>query len=275
MDKPLFTIITATFNSASTLRRTLESVQNQSFTDWEHVLIDGLSRDATLTIAAEFSDSRRKVLSEADRGIYDAMNKGIRMAQGRYLCFLNSDDYFCDSNVLRDMASALQESISPPWLLYGTGLRHEAGKRPVVLGRPVTVKDYYYEAPLIHQAMFFSLESFAVLGLYDLTVRGGAADWHWLTRLFHGYPDKTQFVNRSIVDFYMGGATSRYLWQNFVAQFELAMELFPWNVKAKYFLLLPITFMKVKLLRTHEDSALRRVYRNTLRALGAKRFSGS
>lgn len=273
MDKPLFTIITATFNSASTLRRTLESVQSQSFKDWEHVIIDGLSRDATLAIAAEFSDSRRKVQSEADRGIYDAMNKGIRMAQGRYLCFLNSDDYFCDSDVLFDMASTLQKSTSLPWLLYGTGLRHEEGKLPVVLGRRVTVKDYYYEAPLIHQAMFFSLESFAVLGLYDLTVKGGAADWHWLTRLFYEYPNKTQFVNRSIVDFYMGGATSRYLWQNFVAQFELAMELFPWKVKAKYFLLLPITFMKVKVLRTHEDSALRRVYRNTLRALGAKRFS--
>lgn len=273
MDKPLFTIITATYNSASTLRRTLESVQKQSCDDWEHVIVDGGSRDSTMPIVGEYADVRRRAISEADRGIYDAMNKGILMSHGRYLCFLNSDDFFCDNDVLRDIAAKLSELDSPPWLLYGMGLRHEMGKKSVVLGRSVTVRDYYYEAPLIHQAMFFSRKAFDVLGLYDLSVRGGAADWHWLARLFHGYQEKTHFVNRPIVDFFMGGATSRYLWENYLAQFELARALFPLRVKARYFLMWPVVFLKVKILRTHEDSRLRRIYRLTMRLLGAKRFS--
>ena len=88
----LITIITPTFNCASTLDATLESVVSQDFTDFEYWLIDGGSTDGTRDRLAAIQDPRVRWISEPDRGIYDAMNKGIDRARGRYLLFLGADD---------------------------------------------------------------------------------------------------------------------------------------------------------------------------------------
>ena len=85
---PLFAIITATYNAGPTLGRTLDSIDSQTFTDYEHIIVDGASRDNTLEIAGAHPSPHRRVVSEPDNGIYDAMNKGIGYTSGRYLNFL-------------------------------------------------------------------------------------------------------------------------------------------------------------------------------------------
>ncbi|WP_044874954.1 glycosyltransferase family 2 protein [Pseudomonas sp. LFM046] len=87
-------IVTVCYNSASTIRDTIESVFSQSYSDIEYIIVDGGSRDATLSIVDEYRDRINRVVSEPDRGIYDAMNKGIAMANGDIIGILNSDDYF-------------------------------------------------------------------------------------------------------------------------------------------------------------------------------------
>ena len=89
---PRLSIINPTFNSAKTLSRCLDSVISQSFTDWEVLMMDGVSNDDTIKIASSYQDSRIRIYSEPDKGIYDAMNKGIDKAHGEWLYFIDSDD---------------------------------------------------------------------------------------------------------------------------------------------------------------------------------------
>lgn len=107
------TIITASFNSGKTLRDTIESVLGQTYIDFEHLIIDGGSKDDTLEIIKEYEPrykGRLRWISEPDKGLYDAMNKGIRMATGEVVGILNSDDFYTSDKVLETLSSALEVS---------------------------------------------------------------------------------------------------------------------------------------------------------------------
>lgn len=91
-----FSIITVVYNGEKTIKRTIESILKQEYTDYEYIIIDGLSKDATLTIASSYIErfnGRLKIYSEKDNGIYDAMNKGVKKAEGQYIWLINADDY--------------------------------------------------------------------------------------------------------------------------------------------------------------------------------------
>ena len=106
-------LITATYNSAETLRDTMQSVLNQTFKDVDYIIVDGGSKDGTLDIVKEFEpkfEGRLRWISEKDKGIYDAMNKGVRMAQGDVVGILNSDDFFASDNVLEMVNAAFIET---------------------------------------------------------------------------------------------------------------------------------------------------------------------
>lgn len=104
-------IITATFNSASTLRDTIDSIFSQTYQDWELIIEDGCSKDGTLAIAREYEsrcNGRMHIYSEKDNGLYDAMNRGIARATGDVIGILNSDDFYYDERVLEDIANAFE-----------------------------------------------------------------------------------------------------------------------------------------------------------------------
>lgn len=106
-------IVTATCNSSATLRHTMESVLSQSYTDIEHIIVDGNSTDRTMEIAHELEpiyQGRLRYISEKDRGLYDAMNKGIAMATGDIVGILNSDDFYTSEDVLSAVASAFENN---------------------------------------------------------------------------------------------------------------------------------------------------------------------
>ena len=137
--EPLFTIITVTFNAAGVIKPTLESVAAQDCDDFELLVIDGASTDDTVALVNAAAIDGTRVLSEKDRGLYDAMNKGIRLARGRYLIFLNAGDAFAAPDVL----SRLQKAASDePGVLYGqTVLVDDA--RQVVGKRHLTAPDVF------------------------------------------------------------------------------------------------------------------------------------
>ena len=109
---PKVSIIIPTCNSAKTLSRCLDSVISQSFTDWEVLMKDGVSNDDTIIIASSYQDSRIRIYSEPDKGIYDAMNKGIDKAQGEWLYFLGSDDWLLNNCVLEEIFFTSKYSVS-------------------------------------------------------------------------------------------------------------------------------------------------------------------
>lgn len=104
-------LITATYNSAKTLRDTLQSVVNQTCKDFEYIIVDGNSKDDTIDIVKEFEplfEGRMRWVSEPDRGIYDAMNKGIKMAEGDVVGILNSDDFFNSDDVIEKVKAEFE-----------------------------------------------------------------------------------------------------------------------------------------------------------------------
>lgn len=103
-------VITVTFNSAKTVADTLTSVAMQTHPDIEHLIIDGASSDGTVEIVRKYASTQTRLISESDRGIYDAMNKGIALASGEVIGFLNSDDFYANAAVLAKIADAFQDS---------------------------------------------------------------------------------------------------------------------------------------------------------------------
>jgi glycosyltransferase involved in cell wall biosynthesis len=103
-------IITVCYNSESTIRQTVESVLNQNYDNIEYIIVDGESKDSTLNIINEYSESIAKVISEKDKGIYDAINKGIKLATGDIVGILNSDDEFYDNDVISNISKAFMQN---------------------------------------------------------------------------------------------------------------------------------------------------------------------
>ena len=102
-------IVTVCFNAAETIAGTLESVARQTHADVEHIVIDGASSDGTMDIVRRFEDRLARVVSEPDRGIYDAMNKGLALATGAIVTFLNADDIYANDNILAGVAQIMVE----------------------------------------------------------------------------------------------------------------------------------------------------------------------
>ena len=120
-----FTIATVTYNAGATIRRTLESVSQQSYDGVEHIIVDGCSGDSTISEVQHYvernTDERHPhnivLIREPDNGLYDAMNKALRLAEGDYVMFLNAGDAFADSDCLARIVSALREAR--PLIAYG------------------------------------------------------------------------------------------------------------------------------------------------------------
>lgn len=105
-------IITATWNRGDTIRDTIESILSQTYQDWEHIIVDGASKDNTLEVIKEYENrykGRLRLISEPDKGIYDAMNKGIAMATGDVVGLLNSDDYLYSDDVFESIVNTFKE----------------------------------------------------------------------------------------------------------------------------------------------------------------------
>ena len=115
---PKFSIITVTYNAEAVLEDTIQSVISQTYHHVEYIIIDGASKDRTLAIAERYRDRITLLVSEPDKGLYDAMNKGIHLATGDYLCFLNAGDSFHEDDTLQQMVHTLGIGELPD-VLYG------------------------------------------------------------------------------------------------------------------------------------------------------------
>lgn len=157
---PYFSIIIPTFNSGAVLDRALASVVSQTFNDWEIVLIDGASSDNTLEIAQSYQDNRIRIFSEPDQGVYDAMNKGIDIAAGKWLYFLGSDDYLLKDDVLTQVTNHIPTKCD---VFYGDV---EASQLDARHKGEWNFNDIEYNR--CHQAVFYNRKVFHKLGKYNL-----------------------------------------------------------------------------------------------------------
>ncbi len=189
-----FTVITCTYNAATVLQRTLDSVRAQTWGDLEHLIIDGASRDDTVAMAEAYCRECRDdddgheiaVVSEPDRGLYDAMNKGIARATGDYIVFLNAGDTLPDTDTLETVASYVADGEPLPAVLYGDTdivdadghfLRHRRLSPPDRL----TWRSFRHGMLVCHQA-FYARTDIARDTPYDLHYRY-SADVDWCIRI--------------------------------------------------------------------------------------------
>ncbi len=200
MKKPLVSIITVVFNGERTLEATIRSVESQTLADREYIVVDGGSKDATVSILKRHTDTVTRWISEPDKGIYDAMNKGIRMAEGEWLYFLGSDDCFENAAVLADIFSG---SVPDVDLLYGDVIspsyrgRYDGEfTRDKLLGRNIS-----------HQAAFYRKRIFDRLGEYDLRFRTHA-DWDFNLRCFGDPAFRAHYTGVLVASFGADGASA-------------------------------------------------------------------
>lgn len=206
---PKISIVTVTYNSAKTLERTILSIINQTFSDYEYIIIDGGSTDGTLDIIRQYEDKISHWISEPDNGIYDAMNKGIRLCKGEWIHLLNSDDYYFDKNVLQNVTAHLKD---PQKFYYFTMIQKQNSQENTYKWNSGLWK-LWYSAYIPHPTMFVSNHIYRTIGLYDTSFKI-AADHDMILRLLqhHIEPVYNDLICTVMV---LGGTSSLNLKKTF------------------------------------------------------------
>lgn len=180
MENPLFSIITITYNAEKELPATMESVAEQTFRNFEHLIIDGASKDSTVALARSLGGDNLRIISEKDSGLYDAMNKGLRFAKGKYVIFLNAGDAFAAPVVLALYADAARNDAD---IIYADTVVVDADRnilRPRHLAAPerLTSQSFSHGMLVCHQAFCVKRD---IAPQYDLSYRF-SADYDWTIR---------------------------------------------------------------------------------------------
>ena len=205
---PFLSIITINCNNAAGLRKTLESVRMQTFTDYEHIIVDGGSTDDSVEVIKEFLSDEGYAshvtwwCSEKDGGIYSAMNKGIRHACGIYIATLNSGDAYV-SNALCGLLETA--SNNPNAILYGAISTFKNGDFE---GAICTGAKNLDRGMIPHPASFVPKSLYAKYGLYDESFKS-SGDWELFIRFFLG-AEKFVYLNKIITEYDLGGISTTH-----------------------------------------------------------------
>ena len=176
-------VITVTYNAEKTLERTLKSVQKQLYSYIEHIVVDGKSKDGTISLIQKYKNPRLKWISEPDNGLYDAMNKAVAMASGDYLCFLNAGDTFFASDTVEKIFNSISETKSPD-IIYGeTAIVDNEGEflhmRRLNAPESLSWTSFKQGMLVCHQAFIVKRSLFEP---YDLQYRF-SSDFDWVIRM--------------------------------------------------------------------------------------------
>lgn len=163
--KPLITIITIVFNDEKFIEQTILSILTQTYANVEYIIIDGGSTDKTVDILKKYNDQIDYWISGKDNGIYDAMNRGIQLAQGEMIGLINSGDY-CDQNALESFAAACSSKIA----CYYTDNFIVFDSMKMVTRKKASF-NYRRGMPICHQSLFIAMKTYREIGLYSLKYR--------------------------------------------------------------------------------------------------------
>ena len=207
-------IITINRNNAEGLEKTLKSVASQTFRDFEYVVIDGASTDSSVDVIKKYESqfAHLKWVSEPDTGIYNAMNKGIRMAEGDYIQILNSADILASDDVIEKMTDAL-EKRSYPDILYGNMIKDSVNGKKIrdksFAGSKPTMFDFIH-GTLNHDPAYIKRSLFQKFGYYreDLPI---TADWRWYVEAIPFGGVVPQYVDIDVTIFDMTGVSETQL----------------------------------------------------------------
>ena len=204
MNNPKISIITITYNSEKTLEETILSVVNQNYDNIEYIIIDGGSKDGTLDIVEKYNNKVSVVVSESDKGISDAFNKGIKNATGDIIGIINSDDFLADG-ALQILAQNYKANID---VLYGNVvICDENGKSQHILKSKEDLSTINYQFCITHPATFVSKKAYEKFGVFSLDYKC-AMDYDLLLR-FYKRNAKFKYIDENLAIFRMGGVNQQ------------------------------------------------------------------
>ena len=222
---PKFSVITVCYNPGDTLPITIESVLEQDYSDLEYLIIDGLSTDGTADVLHKYRDAIDVIVSEPDRSLYDAMNKGLARATGEYVCFLNAGDRFASKDTVSHAMASVTESYIPDIIygetdlydLSGNFLRHRRLRAPEQLLK----RDFLHGMLVCHQSFYARRD---ICPEYDLQYRF-SSDFDWSLKIL----DKSQLnhnLHRTVTHYLSEGMTTRNRKRSLVERFRIMKKHF-------------------------------------------------
>jgi glycosyltransferase involved in cell wall biosynthesis len=198
-----FSVITVTLNSEKTILRTIKSINNQIFKKFEYIIIDGSSIDSTLHIIKKNLNHKKILVSEKDNGIYSAMNKGILIARGKYVVFLNSDDWL-NNNTLHNVFNFIKNNNYPD-IIYGNARFYNNKK--FIFESKANLSNIKFNMSLLHSSVYIKkdiIKKFLFSEKYSIS-----SDYDQILQLYKKY--KFYYYNKSLSNISLGGASSNIL----------------------------------------------------------------
>lgn len=193
-------IITVTYQSEKTLKDTLESVLKQTYSNYEHIIVDGKSKDATMQIVKQYEakyEGKLKYISEKDKGIYDAMNKGIQMATGDIIGILNSDDIYAKETVLETIVNTFEQTNCDGTYANLIFMDAETMTKPQRIWKSPTGKleDGWHPA---HPTLYLKREVYDQIGLFNLQYKI-VADYDFMIRMLKNKQIHLEYIDEDII----------------------------------------------------------------------------
>ena len=208
-------IITATYNSQAYISDCIKSVNNQTYKNIEHIIIDGASNDNTLEIINSTPNRITKVISESDKGIYDAMNKGIKAASGDIVGILNSDDFFATDDVIENIVKAFSKDTTLEGVYTNLYYVNKDNPNKIVrhwVSNSFKKRSFFKGWHPPHPTLYLRREVYEKYGNFNLDFPL-SADFELMLRFFEKYNIKTKYLPITIIRMRLGGATSKN-WEN-------------------------------------------------------------
>jgi glycosyltransferase involved in cell wall biosynthesis len=239
-------IITVTYNSEKTVGDTIDSILSQDYSNIEYIIVDGASKDRTIEIVESYGNQISKFISEPDRGMYDAMNKGINLATGDIIGILNSDDFYANQSVISNVVNAFIESDSDS--IFGDLVYVNANDLSKVT-RYYSSAHFYpklfaYGWMPAHPTFFVKRWAYEQYGLFQTDYKI-AADYELLTRFLAKYKLSYTYLPQVMVKMRTGGASTTNLMSNWILNAEIIRACTENGIKTNWFKVLSKYFKKV------------------------------
>jgi glycosyltransferase involved in cell wall biosynthesis len=204
----LISIITVCFNTEKTIEKTIQSVISQKSQNYEYIVIDGKSTDSTISVVQKYQDKISKFISEPDKGIYDAMNKGISQSTGDVIYFLNSGDYLNNENIVEDIISIF--NVHPDYkIIYGNYIKYSEDKKKFVDNCEIKNILELIRKGICHQTIFSKREILESCNGFDLNYKM-YSDLDWLLKIIIDFDVKINYTDKNICYSLQGGVCMQY-----------------------------------------------------------------
>jgi glycosyltransferase involved in cell wall biosynthesis len=249
-ENPWVTLITVSFNSAVTIKDTIESILSQSYNKIEYIIVDGLSKDNTKQIVNSYSKAFKdrgfkfNFISEKDRGLYDAMNKGVLTASGEIIGIINSDDYYSKNIVIEEVVNLMIKDKSHCLYADLQFVDHQDTSKIVRVWK-AKKGDFRFGWNPPHPTTFISRETYLKFGLYRIDYKI-SSDFDLLYRIIHKGGIKASYLSDFIVKMRTGGKSTSGLKSNIIANKEIYRTLKENNQKFIFLIMLLRLSRKVK-----------------------------